>query len=447
VDGLVFTCAGSVTPWNTHLGSEESDPNARTSFAATTAADFLRASGLTNLAKYKKLDLTNLDELRTKVSPYMYGWPVEVTVDAAGATTIKKHYGMARMGLELAYVMPDLKTVYLSDDASNTTIYMFIATTPGDLTNGKLYAARATQTDATNGGSFDISWVEVGGEISTAAVKAAIGTVTFNDLFDYAAPVVDASDAGSPTTCADASFTLVNTDFGAECLKVKAGQEALASRLETRRMAALRGATTEFSRFEGLTFSAERMEIYTPLTTISRGMKDGDATYDVGTRNDIRVAENICGGVYRAPVGNDATVGSDYVVKQLIGFTVGTPKTYTGTPFEAPNNRCDLDGIASPDNVTYIAGYRTLIIGEDTNNHQNDVLWSYSFDTGKLTRIFSTPLGAETTGPYWRPNVGNFSYLVANIQHPFGESDQSQLQSPDERQAYHGYIGPFPTVR
>ncbi|HKO48872.1 MAG TPA: alkaline phosphatase PhoX [Polyangiaceae bacterium] len=439
VDGLVFTCAGSVTPWNTHLGSEETDPDARTSFAATTPTAYLNASGLSNLAKYKKLDLANLAELRTKVSPYMYGWPVEVTVNSTGGTTIKKQYGMARMGLELAYVMPDQKTVYMSDDASNTTLYMFVATTAGDLGNGTLFAAKASQTDASNGGSFDLSWVKIGGEISSATVKAAIGTVTFTDLFDYAAPASGA--------CADNSFKLVNTEFGPECLKVKPGQEALASRLETRRMAALLGATTEFSRFEGLTFSAERMELYTPLTTISRGMKDNDSSFDVGTRNEIRVAENICGGVYRAPLGSDTTIGSDYVAKKLIGFVVGTPKSYAGTPYEAANNRCDLEGLASPDNVTYIAGYRTLIIGEDTNNHQNDVLWSYSFDTGQMTRIFSTPLGAETTGPYWRPNVGNFSYLIANIQHPFGESDQSQLQNPDERQAYHGYIGPFPKVR
>ena len=45
--GLWTPCAGSVTPWETHLGSEEYEPDAKAFYAATGAVsssikDFLR---------------------------------------------------------------------------------------------------------------------------------------------------------------------------------------------------------------------------------------------------------------------------------------------------------------------------------------------------------------------------------------------------------------------
>jgi hypothetical protein len=43
-----------------------------------------------------------------------------------------------------------------------------------------------------------------------------------------------------------------------------------------------------------------------------------------------------------------------------------------GTPMSADGdgNTCDLDGIASPDNVASIPEYNQLLIGEDTSGHQ-----------------------------------------------------------------------------
>ena len=65
-----------------------------------------------------------------------------------------------------------------------------------------------------------------------------------------------------------------------------------------------------------------------------------------------------------------------------------------------------MDGLASPDNISYVPGHDTLMIGEDTETgHQNDVVWSYSLDDGKLTRVQTTPYGAETTSVYVYPDV------------------------------------------
>ena len=44
---------------------------------------------------------------------------------------------------------------------------------------------------------------------------------------------------------------------GAECLMLKPGMEMIASRFETRRYLALLGGTTEFTKWEGLTFAPD----------------------------------------------------------------------------------------------------------------------------------------------------------------------------------------------
>ena len=113
----------------------------------------------------------------------------------------------------------------------------------------------------------------------------------------------------------------------------------------------------------------------------------------------------------------------------------------------AEANTCDIDGIANPDNITYIPGYNTLIIGEDTGSgHQNDVIWSMNLGDGSLTRIFSTPYGSETTSPYWYSDVNGHGYLMAVVQHPYGESDEDKLSDAADARAYVGYIGPFPAM-
>ena len=47
-----------------------------------------------------------------------------------------RHYTMGRYSHENAQVMPDNKTVYLSDDGYDTVLYKFVADAPGDLSRG-----------------------------------------------------------------------------------------------------------------------------------------------------------------------------------------------------------------------------------------------------------------------------------------------------------------------
>ena len=81
---------------------------------------------------------------------------------ADGTYEVKKHYNLGRMAFELPLVMPDQKTVYLTDDGDNVMFGMFKADRPADLTCGTLYGAKVTQTSDVLGGTFDIDWISLG---------------------------------------------------------------------------------------------------------------------------------------------------------------------------------------------------------------------------------------------------------------------------------------------
>ncbi len=437
--GLWVPCAGSVTPWNTHLGSEEYPNNARLTENAASMDDIEDYDK--PMARYFGVDpyakSTTVDQFRKVFKPYRYGYPVEVKVTEGGEAEVQKHYAMGRTAVELAYVMPDKRTAYISDDGTNVGFFMFVADRAGDLSSGTLYAARWEQQHPGSGGSAELTWVSLG-HADNAAVKAAIDKGTrFSDIFDVA-------EAGEDKTCPD-GFTSVNTTDGHECLKTKSGMERIASRVETRRYAAMRGATTEFRKEEGITYDPDRRRLYVAMSEVAKGMEDS-AKQDAGGPNHIRLPVNKCGVVYGLDILPDPTVGSDYVAQNMYGVVNGIMRTYPKDGDYA-NNTCDINGIANPDNVTFLPGRDTLIIGEDTGSgHQNDVIWAYNVSTQQMVRIQTTPYGSETTSPYFYPDINGFGYLMSVIQHPYGESDEDKLSDPAAAMAYTGYIGPLPPM-
>lgn len=74
---------------------------------------------------------------------------------------------------------------------------------------------------------------------------------------------------------------------------------ALASRMETARMASYMGASTEFTKAEGATYDAKNRVAYIALTSIRRSMLDNNGTFDVGGVNAIRLPYNYPGAVYK----------------------------------------------------------------------------------------------------------------------------------------------------
>ncbi len=232
--GVWTPCAGSVTPWQTHLGSEEYEPDAKAFYAATGSVgsgyrDFIRYFG-----HYKPAaDVTKDVAMAAGFYPYQYGYPWETKVTADFEETTTKLYAHGRMSYEMSYVMPDEKTVYGTDDGGNVMFHMFVASTAKDITAGVNYCAKYTQTSPDSGAAdhwtADIEWLEMP-TATHAEVEAAIKITTFADLFQSAGCTAQG-------TCSDGSFRPTNTGKGCECLKPVAGKERLAATLEKRRYA------------------------------------------------------------------------------------------------------------------------------------------------------------------------------------------------------------------
>lgn len=452
-------CAGSVSPWGTHLGSEEYEPNARLWSTQPGGTDNCTNADLTKQrpSDYESAMVQYLVDGKgdnyaptcanalAHMDPYYYGWPVEVTVPADGVAVAKKHYAMGRSANELSYAMPDGKTVYITDDGTNTMLLMFVADVTGNLDAGTLYAAKWTQLtgNAANGGRGALSWVNLG-HATSAEIEAAIAGQTFDNLFQVG--VLSNPDLGA----CPATFTSINAGHGAathECLKATGNvSDAVLSRLETRRYAAMHGATTEFRKMEGFTFNPERRVAYLAISEINKAMESKPTSDDQGGPNHIQLINNDCGAVYELRMSGRVKdtagnlIDSPYVAVQMSGLIAGTE---VGGD---PKNTCHLDGIANPDNVTYLPRYNTLIIGEDTGSgHQNDVIWSYDLRSLTLTRVMTTPYGAETTSPYWYPDIGGHAYLTGVVQHPYGESDTGEAANSPEGATLskRGYVGYF----
>lgn len=52
--------------------------------------------------------------------------------------------------------MPDNKTVYSTDDGTNTAFWKFIMDKPNDMSSGTLYGAKFFQNSDVNYGDFEI---------------------------------------------------------------------------------------------------------------------------------------------------------------------------------------------------------------------------------------------------------------------------------------------------
>ena len=170
--GLWVPCAGSVTPWGTHLGSEEYPPDARAVEAATSMDDI--DSYYKPMIRYVGLDpdKATVEEFKAGFDPFKYGYPTEITVKEDGSYTVAKHYAMGRVAVELAKVMPDRKTAYISDDGTNVGFFMFVADEPGKLDAGKLYALKWNQTSGEGVGAADITWIDLGHATNADVAKA-----------------------------------------------------------------------------------------------------------------------------------------------------------------------------------------------------------------------------------------------------------------------------------
>lgn len=391
VNGLWITCGASLSPWGTHLSSEEYEPNA---FTAATDAQFKAFS-------------KNLYGSETAANPYHYGHMPEVTVNADGTASIKKHYNLGRISHELVQVMPDNRTVLMGDDATNSGYFVFVADKEKDLSSGTLYVAKVGAGFSIDpaAAAAPLTWIKLGSATS-AEIKALADKLKPTDIMSVVS-----------TDPQDATYTKVNANGKTEWIKVNAGMEKAAAFLETHRYASLVGASMGFSKMEGTTVNIKDKVAYSALQNCIASMVAGNAYNTVG--NGISIPKLLNAGVVMAlnlKGGQKDTTGAAIVSEWM---PVDTKALISGEDItaDALGNTANPDKIANPDNLKFSESLRTLFIGEDSSQHVNNFLWAYNIDTKMLSRIMSIPAGGESTGLHAVDELNGWTYIMSNFQH------------------------------
>ncbi|MCF0266482.1 PhoX family protein [Acinetobacter guillouiae] len=441
--GLWITCGASLSPWGTHLSSEEYEPDAFNQGLGQSAA---------TLKAFSK----NIYGDETSANPYNYGHLPEITVKADGTGSVKKHYCLGRISHELVQVFADNRTVLMGDDYTNGGLFMFVADKEKDLSAGTLYVAKYTTqlTDTTSG---KISWIKLGHATSAEIENLIKSGIKSTDIFDSKLQIVkyptdatadekQAIDASKPTAdqklladAANARLKMQQTNQKAELeaqgfkftylskigvyLKLKDNSDKTklaAAFLETHRYAAYVGASMALTKNEGTTVNTTDKKAYSALANIVDSMVEGGSGYLA--EHNVKFPKITAGGILEHKLAGgqiDSTnvaINSEWVPSESSVLLKGKDIS-----FDSFGNTADPSQIASPDNLKFSEKLRVLFIGEDSGNHLNNYLWAYNVDTKKLDRVLSAPAGAESTGLHAVDEVNGWTYIMSNFQHPGDE--------------------------
>jgi secreted PhoX family phosphatase len=391
VNGLWITCGASLSPWNTHLSSEEYEPD------APFAADDKRFQA------YSK----HLFGAAAIANPYHYGHLPEVTVNPDGTGSIKKHFNMGRISHELVQVMPDNRTVLMGDDATNSGLFVFVADKEKDLSAGTLYVGKLgtgfSVGPAAAGAA--ISWIKLGHATSLEIEKLA-DELKPSDIMTV-----------SKTDPKDSSYTKVFHSGNPNWIKVKPGMEKAAAFLETHRYAYLAGGSMGFSKMEGTTVNVKDKVAYSALQNMQDSMVKTGKGWNAASGIAMDKAL-IAGGVmaHKLAGGQRDTQGqainSEWMPVHTKALLVGED-----IAADALGNRANPELVSNPDNLKFSEKMRTLFIGEDSSTHVNNFLWAYNVDTKQLSRLMSMPAGAESTGLHVVDDLNGWTYIMSNFQH------------------------------
>ena len=397
VKGLWITCGASLSPWNTHLSSEEYEADA---FFVATDTRF--KAFITNLYG----DAAAVAD-PVKANPYLYNHLPEITVNPDGTGSIKKHFCLGRISHELVHVCPDQRTVLMGDDATNGGAFMFVADKETDLSSGTLYVGKWHQTSGTGPGAATLTWIKLGSATS-AEIEALAKSTKPTDIMDVSK--TDPALATPPVP----GYTKIRLSGKNNWVRLKPGMEKAAAFLETHRYAALVGASMGFTKWEGTTVNAKDKVAYIAMSYIKDSMTDGTT--------DIKVQGPVAGAVYAMNLtGGQKDESGTAINSEWVPIDMAAPAALIGEDLsvrDALGNSAHADKIANPDNLKYAEKMRTLFIGEDSGNHVNNFLWAYNVDTKQLSRVLSCPAGAESTGLQGVDDLNGWTYIMSNFQHP-----------------------------
>ncbi len=370
VDGTWVNCFGTLSPWGTPLSAEE------LYFDDTSDwfnPDYSYFSDPQAIAEYKGYPT---DGSGNWGNPYDYGYIVEVGVNGTATNPneanvdVNKLELLGRFSHENPVVMPDRRTVFLSDDGTGTVLFKFVADAAADLSSGTLYAASVTQTAGVMDpaeAAFAVDWVEVASG-NEADIEAAIAS--FDGTFDDANHITeqqinDYAEAKSGRDI-DGDGSVASNPYGDDRVGF----------LESRKAASLLGASAEFRKMEGININfdladnwwnggsanGDQAYMYLAMSEFGATMADGEGDIQLDGANAD------CGVVYRMKLEeNNGLVD----IQTLVPAIVGGP--YNG---DRSVNQCNVNNISNPDNLVVMEDGRVLI-GEDTGNHENNVIWLF----------------------------------------------------------------------
>jgi len=399
--GIWTPCLATATAWGTVLSDEEFEPDARL-WAMGRPGGKAQLDAIPFMQHY-------LNEYPVTTSvPYRYGQMIEARLGGKGQLEGGvRHYSLGRFSHEKILVMPDQRTFYMSDDRDFAGFFMAIADKAGDLSANTLYAVRWDKTSGSAAGRADLQWIRLGHATDAEINKIVEDGISFLDIFDTApVPAI--------------GFVTVRTGDGhkREYLRLKPGMETAAAFLESRRYAAYIGATTEFSKPEGMAFNLADKKIYLAMSNVVAGMAND--------HGNIRLDEIVSGAVYEVALNAKRPEDQfgDQIGSQWVAGSMHSIPALTGVDRAVADkwgNTADVNAIANPDNLSFSPSSRYLFIGEDTGKHVNNYLWAWHIDSGKLVRLLSVPAGAEIGGLQVVENLNGFMYIFCNYQHPGGK--------------------------
>lgn len=398
--GLWITCGASMSPWHTHLSSEEYEPDA-----------FNQGIGGPNVAGLAKHFFGDANAAK----PYNYGHLPEVIVNPDGTGKIVKHFCMGRISHELIHVMPDNRTVIMGDDYTNGGFFMFIADKEKDLSAGTLYVAKYTSVLAESS-TGQIQWIELGHATSQDIEDLVnIRNIQPTDIME-----------SLTTDPNDISYTKIILAKKKLWIKVKPGMEKAAAFLETHRYAALKGGSMAFTKMEGTTLNIKDKVAYSALANIQDSMIQGNAAW-VEAHNVSFSKKITAGGILAHDLAaSQSSVAGMPIPSEWVPYQSKILLMGEDIPLDSLGNTAHPDKIASPDNLKFSETFRTLFIGEDSGNHPNNFLWAYNVDSQENPiRLLSTPAGAESTGLHAVDSVNGWTYIMSNFQHAGDSSNLS----------------------
>lgn len=338
INGGWVLCFGSLSPWGTPLLSEE--------LFFEDTIDWNNPS-----YNYHEDQLELADYLGYYPNPYDYGWIVEIEDADSESPQFEKLYSLGRFSHENAQVMPDRKTVYLSDDEYGTVLFKFISDSEANLDSGTLFAAKVDQDSGTNPATtgFDVTWIELASSNSNE-IASWIDEYDAIDTSDF---VNGQNSYISDQEINDWAEHKLDEDLDGDG-NIGFAEDNRVAFLESRKAAAALGATAEWNKMEGVVFNENSPEyLYLAMSDIRYDMTDSSG--------DIQLSENRCGIIYRLDVDNQWDVTRIEPVEAGGSYSSG---------------RCEVNRIAGPDNLA-VLNDGSLLIAEDTGKHDNNMLWHW----------------------------------------------------------------------